>query len=37
VCDEAGERLELIVRFDPEDVDLALAELDRLHAELTHG
>ena len=32
--DDAG-RLDLLVLFDPGDVDEAIAEMDRLHAELT--
>ena len=32
--DEAVERSELAIFFDPEDLDLAIAELDQLHAEL---
>jgi hypothetical protein len=32
--DEACERPDLTCFFDPEDLDLAIAELDRLHAEL---
>ena len=35
--DEELERIEIVTFFDPEDADLALAELDRLHDELTHG
>ena len=33
-CDETGERFATIHFFDPEDIDAALVELDRLHAEL---
>jgi hypothetical protein len=33
-ADEAVDKIELIYFFDPEDMDDALAELDRLHAEL---
>jgi hypothetical protein len=32
--DELVKRSELAIFFDPEDIDLAIAELDRLHAEL---
>ena len=32
--DEAGERAQIGYYFDPEDVDRAIVELDRLHAEL---
>lgn len=35
MIDEALERGELMCVYDPEDVHLALAEMDRLHAELT--
>jgi len=36
-CDEPVGCLEVIHHFDPEEVDAALAELDRLHAELAEG
>ena len=32
--DDAVEKLEVIYFFDPEDLDEAVAELDRLHAEI---
>jgi hypothetical protein len=32
--DELVKRSELAIFFDPEDIDLAIAGLDRLHAEL---
>ena len=35
--DDRLERAELVVFFDPEDADIAVAELDRLHAELEAG
>lgn len=35
--DESIDKIQIICFFDPEDVDVAIAELDRLHDELTHG
>lgn len=35
--DETHERWELSIFYDPEDVELAAAELDRLHDEITRG
>lgn len=36
-CDLGGERFAAIHFFDPEDLDAAMVELDRLHAELEAG
>jgi hypothetical protein len=33
--DDTIDRLELVVLYDPDDLDEALAELDRLQAEIT--
>lgn len=35
--DPAVEKLELTIYFDPEDAELAMAELDRLHEQMTES
>jgi hypothetical protein len=35
--DEAMNKAELMIFFDADDVDEAIAELDRLHEQITHG